>query len=347
MFTLKVSAKNHTCPLYIGQGLLTDAGLFNQHIMGNQVMVVTNQSVAALYLESFLANFTTRQCDYLLIPEGESNKNLTTWSSIIDALIAKKHLRSTTLIALGGGVVGDMTGFAAACYQRGAGLLQVPTTLLAQVDSSIGGKNGVNHAVAKNMIGAFYPPQAVFIDINTLFSLPLRELSAGYAEIIKHALIADATFFDWLEANKADLLNLNSAAVLNAIKRSCEIKAAIVSQDEYDKTGQRALLNFGHTFAHAIEKITDYRVFLHGEAVAIGMVMACQLSEKHGYIGHEITERVIALLKAFHLPTHLPNDLSLENLTEEMQRDKKNTDQGLVFIILEKLGKAIILIKPK
>ncbi|NNM59933.1 MAG: 3-dehydroquinate synthase [Legionellales bacterium] len=340
--TLAVNTKNESYPLYIGQGLLSDTALINQHISGNQVLVVTNPSIASFYLEPFLANFKSKQCDYLLLPEGETAKNLSTWGTIIDSLMLKKHLRSTTLIALGGGVVGDMTGFAAACYQRGVGLLQVPTTLLAQVDSSIGGKTGVNHALGKNMIGAFYPPKAVFIDIDTLSTLPRRELAAGFAEVIKHGLIADAAFFDWLETHQSKLLTLNPEALLTAIKRSCEIKAAIVSQDEYERTGQRVLLNFGHTFGHAIETVTNYNLYLHGEAVAIGMVLACQLSEKLGYIDSAFTQRVVALLTAFQLPTQLPPDLSLQDLTEEMQRDKKRTDAGLMFIVLEKPGKAVL-----
>jgi 3-dehydroquinate synthase len=342
MHTLTIIASNHTYPIYIGRGLLANQALLNQYIVGNQVFVVTNETVAKLYLPLFLTNFDGKQCDYIVLPDGEAYKNIANWSKIIDALMSKKHRRSTTIIALGGGVIGDLTGFAAACYQRGVNFLQIPTTLLAQVDSSIGGKTAVNHPDAKNMIGAFYPPQAVIIDIDALKTLPKRELAAGYAEIIKHALIADPEFFAWLEKNQQQLLNLEADSLEKAILRSCEIKAAIVGRDEFEQ-GERAFLNFGHTFAHALEALTGYNTLLHGEAVAIGMVMACRLSVELGYISPTMTERVLALLSALDLPVSLPVVCSIEQIVNEMQHDKKATDAGLRFIVLEQLGKAKIV----
>lgn len=301
MQTLTITATSHAYPIYIGRGLLTNRALLNQYIVGNQVFIVTNETIAKFYLPQFLDNFDDKQCDYIMLSDGETYKNISTWSKIIDKLLEKAHRRSTTIIALGGGVIGDMAGFAAACYQRGVSFIQFPTTLLAQVDASIGGKTAVNHPNAKNMIGAFYPPSAVFIDINVLKTLPARELAAGFAEIVKHALIADADFFNWLEKNQRQLLHGNFELLEIAILRSCEIKAAIVGRDEYEQ-GERALLNFGHTFAHALEALTGYNTLLHGEAVAIGMVLACQLSVALNYISPRITERVIGLLSTLDLP---------------------------------------------
>lgn len=342
MHTLTISASNHSYPIYIGHGILSSTELLQQHIPGEQVFIVTNETVAKLYLPQFLANFINKQCDYVVLEDGESHKGIATWSKIIDGLMEKRHRRSTTVIALGGGVIGDMAGFAAACYQRGVNFLQVPTTLLAQVDSSIGGKTAVNHPQAKNMIGAFYPPSAVFIDIDTLKTLPKRELAAGFAEIVKHALIADADFFDWLEKNYQQLKNLNNELITKAIIRSCEIKADIVGRDEFE-LGDRALLNFGHTFGHAIEALTDYHQFLHGEAVSIGMVMACNLSVQLGAISPDTTHRVIALLSALDLPVTLPVVCTPELMLNEMRHDKKATDAGLRFIVLEKIGQAKIV----
>ncbi|MFN7097022.1 MAG: 3-dehydroquinate synthase [Gammaproteobacteria bacterium] len=336
---LTITARNHTYPIYIGSGLLSSMELLNKHIIGNQVMVVTNETVAKYYLTSFLHNFTDKQCNYIVLPDGETYKNIASWSTIIDALLANKHRRSTTLIALGGGVVGDITGFVAACYQRGVNYIQVPTTLLAQVDSSIGGKTAVNHSMAKNMIGTFYPPMAVFTDTDTLKTLPKREFISGLAEIIKHALIADADFFSRLETNINKIMNQDMSFLTSVIIRSCEIKASIVGQDEFEQ-GKRALLNFGHTFAHAIESLTNYNTFLHGEAVAIGMVLACRLAVNMGYFSNTATERVIAFLLALDLPISLPVVCKPEAMLHEMQLDKKATDSGLSFIVLNSIGEA-------
>lgn len=342
MQTMTIAASDHAYPIYLGRGLLANKALINQYIDANQMLIVTNETVAALYLSVFLTNFTDKQCDYVILPDGENYKNIATWSMIIDKLMEKRHRRSTTIVALGGGVIGDTAGFAAACYQRGVNFIQVPTSLLAQVDSSIGGKTAVNHADAKNMIGAFYPPSAVFIDFNVLKTLPKREFAAGYAEIIKHALIADAEFFTWLETHQQQLLNWESDCLEKAIFRSCEIKAAIVGRDEFEQ-GERALLNFGHTFAHAIESLTQYNTFLHGEAVAIGLVLACRLAEQLGYFGSNVTQRVTSLLSALDLPVTLPVVCTVEQMLNEMQHDKKATDLGLRFILLEGIGKAKII----
>lgn len=341
MFTLMVTAKQHDYPIYIGNNLLAQAELFQPLIKSQQLLIVTQANIAELYLSQLKAHFSDKQCDVIYLQEGEQHKDLSQWMRIFDELIEKKHHRSTTLIALGGGIIGDITGFAAACYQRGVDFLQIPTSLLAQVDASIGGKTGVNYQHHKNMIGAFYPPRAVFIDVDVLTTLPARDLAAGWAEIIKHALIYDEAFFNWIEEHQADLQNVNPVWYIPAIKRSCEIKAAIVAQDEYEQQ-QRAILNFGHTFAHALESLTAYHL-LHGEAVALGMMMASLLSIHLGYLSQNTVERIARLLKAFHLPVSPPISFKMADLLQHIEYDKKYTDAGLTVIVLEKVGVAKII----
>lgn len=342
MKQLLVETKNTTYPLYIGEHLLSQPSLFIPHIQGKQVLIVTNSTIGNLYLPQLISALVDKEVHQVILPDGEQYKTLDTLSRVFDALIAKQHRRSSTLIALGGGVIGDMTGFAAACYQRGVNFIQIPTTLLAQVDSSIGGKTAINHPKAKNMIGAFHQPQAVIIDTSTLKSLPQREFVAGLAEVIKHALIRDAAFFSWLQQHMPQILARDPAVLEDMIYQSCQIKAAIVAADEKE-TGERMLLNFGHTFGHAIEAVLGFGTWLHGEAVAVGMVLACQLSEREGLIDAQVTQQVIALLTAASLPTALPGNVSPRAMQQEMQHDKKAADTGLRFILLNKIGQASII----
>jgi 3-dehydroquinate synthase len=339
MHILTISSSQASYPIIIGQNLLTNAELFIRYIHAQQVAIITDTNVSTYYLPRLIQTLADKTVTTLILPAGEQNKTLATVSTIFDTLLEQKHNRSTTLIALGGGVVGDMAGFAAACYQRGVNFIQVPTTLLAQVDASIGGKTAVNHVLGKNMIGAFHQPQAVIIDTGTLKTLPRRELVAGLAEIIKIAVISDIDFFEWLEAHLSALLALDESALVYAISRACEIKASFVSDDIHDTLGQRALLNFGHTFGHALEQLTHYQL-LHGEAVAIGMMLACQLAVKQGELEPQVLQRLQTLLVRADLPTVLPVDISMKDLLSAMQYDKKNTDEGLSFILLSAIGKA-------
>ena len=327
-------------PIYVGEGLLGQPELFAPHIKGQQVLVVTNETIAPLYLEAILKTLADYQCDVVQLPDGEAFKTLETLNLIFNALLSNGHNRSTTIVALGGGVVGDMAGFAAASYQRGVDFIQVPTTLLSQVDSSVGGKTAVNHPLGKNMIGAFYQPKAVVIDVNSLGSLPPRELSAGLAEVIKHGALADADYFEWVENHMPDILTGNAEVAIQMVKRSCEIKAEIVAQDERE-SGVRALLNLGHTFGHAIENGLGYGEWLHGEAVGAGMVMAADLSVRLGMLDLRDAKRLKALVESAGLPTAPPPELS-NSMLELMARDKKATDTGLRFILLEALGDACL-----
>ncbi|MBB72343.1 MAG: 3-dehydroquinate synthase [Legionellales bacterium] len=342
MNTITVNTASQTYPIYIGAGLLSQADLLLPHIHGQQVFIVSNETVAPLYLASLQQQLTNYQCDVAILPDGEVYKDTATWITIFDGLLHAQHHRSTTIIALGGGVIGDMAGFAAACYQRGVNFIQVPTTLLAQVDSSVGGKTAVNHPLGKNMIGAFHQPVAVVSDTNTLTSLPERELRAGLAEVIKHGLIADFDFFVWLENNIQLLLELQPEALQQAISRCCAIKAAIVSADETE-TGIRAILNFGHTFGHAIEKVLGFGEWLHGEAVAVGMVLAAQQSVISCGLDEAVPGRIIHLLEAAGLPTELPPNIDTEALKAAMKLDKKADDQGIKLILLPHIGKADIV----
>lgn len=340
MQTLTVDLGDRSYPIYIGQDLLQGA-LLQSHLRGRQIMVVSNETVAPLYLDTLLAQFPDAKVDQVILPDGEQYKDLEHLNLIFDALLEKRHNRTTTLVALGGGVVGDMTGFAAAAYQRGVDFIQVPTTLLSQVDSSVGGKTGVNHALGKNMIGAFHQPVAVLADTRVLSTLPERELSAGLAEVIKYGLIYDAEFFDWLEQNMAVLRQRDSTALAQAIYRSCAIKAEVVAQDERE-SGIRALLNLGHTFGHAIETAQGYGTWLHGEAVGTGMLMAADLSARLGWLSAEQVARIRAVIEAAGLPLQAPDSMSVEQFLGLMAVDKKVMDGRIRLVLLTAIGRAVV-----
>jgi len=340
MQTLRVELGERGYAIHIGEGLLADAGLILPQLDLSRVAIVTNATVAPLYLEPLTRALSARGVDAvsIVLEDGERYKNWATLNRIYDALLDHRCDRQTTLIALGGGVVGDLAGFAAATFMRGMPFIQIPTTLLAQVDSSIGGKTAINHPRGKNMIGAFYQPRLVLADTKVLESLPRRELSAGLAEVIKHGLIRDRAFFAWLEQNMNKLLACDQGALAHAVRRCCEIKAAVVAEDERE-TGVRALLNFGHTFGHAIESGLGYGEWLHGEAVAAGMVMAADLSRRMGLVAGADVERVIALLKRAGLPV-APPDIAPGRLLELMGADKKAEGGKLRFVLLEGVGAA-------
>lgn len=341
--TLKVELDTRSYPIYIADNLLQDPKVWAHHLRSNQVLIVSNETVAELYLDRVKQAFKQQQCDVVLLPDGEQYKNLTTLSKIFDALLNNRHRRNTTLIALGGGVICDMTGFAAACYQRGVAFIQIPTTLLAQVDASIGGKTAVNHPLGKNMIGAFHQPQAVVIDTSVLKTLSNREFSAGMAEIIKAALIQDKDFFNWLEKNIDKLMQREPDTLATAIERACAIKATIVAADEHEITGQRALLNLGHTFGHAIEQVLGYGNWLHGEAVATGIVLAAEVSQLQGWIKTEDVERIKKLFLAAQLPIRLPPQIQYDKMTAAMAVDKKLQNAALKLVLLKAIGKAELI----
>ncbi len=341
MQVLNVDLGERSYPIYIGVGVLNAQGLIAKHIVGQQVCIVTNETIAPLYLQPLMEQLSGFKVDSCVLPDGEAFKNLETLNKIFDKLLSSRHNRTTTLIALGGGVVGDMTGFAAACYQRGVEFIQIPTTLLSMVDSSVGGKTGVNHPLGKNMIGAFYQPRAVVADMALLTSLPERELSAGIAEIIKYGLIGDYEFFVWLEDNMDALMAKDAQALAYAVKRSCANKADVVAQDEREG-GLRAILNFGHTFGHAIETSQGYGNWLHGEAVGAGMAMAADLSWRMGAINKEELARIFTLLERAKLPTKAPSNMAPEIFVELMGVDKKVLDGRLRLVLLAAMGKAIV-----
>jgi 3-dehydroquinate synthase len=342
MQTLTVQLGERSYPIHIGPGLLGRVDLIAPHLAQPRVAVVTNTTVAPLYLERLSATLRAGGVAVtpVVLPDGEAYKNWETLNRIFDALLTQRAERKTTLIALGGGVIGDMTGFAAACYQRGVPFIQIPTTLLSQVDSSVGGKTGINHPLGKNMIGAFYQPKAVLADTDTLKTLPPRELSAGLAEVIKYGLIWDADFLAWLETGMGALRALDPAAITQAIYRSCEIKAQVVGQDEREG-GIRAILNLGHTFGHAIETGMGYGTWLHGEAVAAGMVMAAQTSQRMGWLTEADVVRARALIRAAGLPDVAP-DLGVATYLDYMGHDKKVESGKLRFVLLKRLGEAVI-----
>ncbi|MBG14607.1 MAG: 3-dehydroquinate synthase [Alcanivorax sp.] len=340
MQKLDVSLAERSYPIYIDRGLLGQ-DLIRRHVRGNQVMVVSNETIAPLYLESVTKGLADLQCDTLILPDGEQHKTLATLERIFDALMAHRHSRTTTLVALGGGVIGDMVGFAAACYQRGVDFIQVPTTLLAQVDSSVGGKTAVNHPRGKNMIGAFHQPRAVVIDTAVLDTLPEREFAAGMAEVIKYGLIRDPRFFQWLLDNQAALAAREKAPVAEAILRSCRNKAEVVAADETEQ-GNRALLNLGHTFGHAVETFTGYRDWLHGEAVAAGMVMAARMSLELGWLNQADLDRVSDSLAAWKLPVTAPEGMARADFSELMALDKKVQNGRLRLVLLNQIGDALV-----
>ena len=341
MRTLTVDLAERSYPIHIGSNLLTQAQLFTPHIVGRKVAIVTNTTVAPLYLQQLRETLHNYEITEIILPDGESYKNWETLQLIFDGLLADTHNRKTTLIALGGGVIGDMTGFAAACYQRGVNFIQVPTTLLSQVDSSVGGKTGINHPLGKNMVGAFYQPQAVVIDTATLHTLTSRELSAGLAEVIKYGLIHDEPFLAWLEDNIEQICQLDNQALIETIERSCSAKAQVVSADERE-TGVRATLNLGHTFGHAIETEQGYGVWLHGEAVAAGTVMALEMSMQLGWLTEQQRNRAIRILVRANLPVIPPQDMTAETFLTHMAVDKKNIDGQIRLVLLRDLGEAVI-----
>jgi 3-dehydroquinate synthase len=338
--TLSVDLGARTYPIHVGTGLLHDRAQFAPYIAGRQVCIVTNETIAPLYLNSLETALSGYEVDACVLPDGEEHKTLDTYACVLDHLMKHRHNRSTTLVALGGGVIGDVTGFAAATYQRGVALIQIPTTLLACVDSSVGGKTAVNHPQGKNMIGAFYQPRLVVADLQTLESLPAREYLAGIAEVIKYGVIRDARFFSWLEAHVDDLLRRDSAALKHAVLTSCAIKASVVAIDERED-GVRAVLNYGHTFGHAIETLTRYE-YLHGEAVAIGMVMATDLSMRNRLLDRAEGKRVKALIGAFGLPVTPPGNVTPDAMRSAMGMDKKTIDGRLRLVLARALGDAFV-----
>lgn len=342
MQTLTVELGERAYPIHIGQRLLSQADLLLPHLKRPQVAIVTNTTVAPLYLEQVSAPLRAQGVSVLpiVLPDGEQYKNAETLDIIYDTLLAHRCERSCTLIALGGGVVGDITGYAAATYLRGVPFIQMPTTLLSQVDSSVGGKTGINHPRGKNMIGAFYQPQVVLADTTTLNTLPDRELSAGLAEVIKYGLIRDQDFLHWLETHMDQLTARDPQALAYAIQRSCVNKAEVVALDERE-SGERALLNLGHTFGHAIENGMGYGVWLHGEAVAAGAMLAAQLSQRLGWLSPQEVARVARLLQAAHLPIAAPR-LGVERYLDLMALDKKVADGKIRLVLLASLGKAVM-----
>ena len=329
-------------PIQIGRGLIADASIWQPLVEGRGVILVTDDQVGPLYGGAVKAALTdVAPLTEVVLPAGESHKDMTSIQQILDAALADRHERGSLFVALGGGVVGDMTGFAAACFLRGADFVQVPTTLLAQVDSSVGGKTGVNHAMGKNLIGAFHQPQQVVIDLDTLTTLPAREYAAGLAEIIKYGLIRDAAFFVWLIDNAEALKGRDAAALAVAIERSCAIKAAVVAADEREG-GVRAHLNFGHTFGHAIERIQGYGHWLHGEAVAAGMVLASRLSVLRGTLDPQVVDQLTAFNHSVGLPVSPPADVTAQAMLDAMGSDKKVSGGKVRYIVLSQLGEAVV-----
>ncbi|TAA46875.1 3-dehydroquinate synthase [Corallincola spongiicola] len=338
MSVLQVVLGERSYPITIAPEAFRAAGAVVKYVRGDRVMIVTNETVAPLYLAQLEAALTSKKVASVVLPDGESYKTLDTLNQVFTALLEGNHGRDTTVIALGGGVIGDMAGFAAACYQRGVPFIQIPTTLLSQVDSSVGGKTAVNHPLGKNMIGAFYQPQAVFIDTLCLGTLPAREFAAGMAEVIKYGIIADEPFFEWLEQHADELQALQPEALRYAIERCCQIKADIVAADETEK-GVRALLNLGHTFGHAIEAEQGYGQWLHGEAVAVGMVLAAKTSLALGLIDEAMYQRQVALIRLYDLPVVPPAEMDFDSFMTHMQRDKKVLQGKLRLILPERIGR--------
>ena len=340
---LTQGSADRSYPIIIGQDLLQDAALFGDLLADRPVVLVSNDTIAPQYAARVCGALgETRRTTQIILPDGEIHKNLESIDRILSGALADKHERRTVFIALGGGVVGDMTGFAAACFLRGVDFIQLPTTLLAQVDSSVGGKTGVNHAAGKNLIGAFHQPLAVLIDLQTLHTLPAREFAAGIAEIIKYGCICDDAFFDWLTSGSDRLMAREDSMLAEAIERSCAIKARVVAADERE-AGVRAHLNFGHTFGHAIEKVQGYGEWLHGEAVACGMVIAARISVNRGYISSHVLDRITAFLEHFNLPVCPPSEMDSDAFLAAMAGDKKVAKGKIRYILLESLGKAIVV----
>lgn len=341
MNTVEVDLGDRSYPIYIGNDLLSENEIFSRHLQTSQVLVVTNEVIPPLYLDRVTQHLQSVKHDTLILPDGEQVKSLDYLNTIITRLMENKYSRTCMILALGGGVIGDLAGFAAACYQRGVRFIQIPTTLLSQVDSSVGGKTAVNHPLGKNMIGAFYQPVAVIADTSVLNSLPDRELSAGLAEVIKYGLIRDVEFYQWLRENMHKLVKRDEAAMAYAIERSCINKAEVVAADERE-SGLRAILNLGHTFGHAIETALSYRHWLHGEAVGCGMLMAAEMSRRLGYLEEKTVREIEELLIQANLPVRVHEDVTLEQMLENMKVDKKAKEGVLYLILLEAIGNAII-----
>ncbi len=341
MKQITVNLGEQSYPIFIGYDLLSKPGLLRPYVSGQKVCIVSNQTVADLYLEKLQSQLTEFQISTILIEDGEQYKNMTSFNQIVNCLLEQNVDRKSTVIALGGGVVGDVAGFAAASCLRGINFIQIPTTLLAQVDSSVGGKTGVNHQQGKNLIGAFYQPSCVVADISTLSTLPQRQFSAGMAEVIKYGLIKDETFFDWIESNSEQLKSQDQGKLVHIVARSCEIKAEVVSQDEKE-SGLRAILNYGHTFGHAIEAAVGYKDWLHGEAISAGMVMASAMSASMGALSQQTVDRIKHLFKAFELPIDPPPSMTHSQMKELMLHDKKTINKLVRLILLRKLGEAYV-----
>ena len=341
MKTIEVDLDDRSYPIYIGSSLLSNEELITKHISSNQVLVVTNETIAPKYLDSVEKVLAGVNYESIILPDGETYKSLDSFNEVISRLMEKKFSRTCLLIALGGGVIGDLTGFVAACYQRGVKFIQIPTTLLAQVDSSVGGKTAVNHVLGKNMIGAFHQPVAVFADTNTLQTLPDREFSAGLAEVIKYGIIRDKEFYSWLEENIELIMQRDNVAMEYCIERSCINKAEVVAEDERE-SGIRAILNLGHTFGHAIETALNYKEWLHGEAVGCGMLMAADMSRRLGLIGQDKVDSIRSILERTNLPTKIHKDVKPDQMFENMKVDKKSRDGVLYLILLNDIGEAII-----
>jgi 3-dehydroquinate synthase len=341
MKTININLEKRSYPIYVGEGLLENYGLLKKHISNKKVAIITNDKIAPLYLEKISNTLSVeKEIIPIILPDGEVFKNFETLNLIYDTLLKNKANRQITLIALGGGVIGDITGFAAATFMRGVDFIQIPSTLLSQVDSSVGGKTGINHPLGKNMIGAFYQPKCVIADINLLETLPDKELSAGLAEVIKYGLIRDSSFFEWLENNVEGIIKRDSQLLIEAVVRSCQNKADIVESDEFE-SGIRAILNLGHTFGHAIETATGYGKWLHGEAIAIGMVMAAYLSEQMGWLTKEENQRIKSLIVDANLPIN-PPEISKQEFLDLMQLDKKTKEDQINLVLQQGIGKAIL-----
>jgi 3-dehydroquinate synthase len=337
---IDVNLGNRSYPIFIGAGAMSYKAELDKAIPSRDVLLVTNTIVGPLYSARLTAALAPRRCIEVVLPDGEVHKTLANVSRMLDVLVTNRLARDACVVALGGGVVGDMAGFAAACYQRGISFVQVPTTLLSQVDSSVGGKTGVNHPGGKNLIGAFHQPAAVFADTDALATLPDRELRAGLAEVIKYGLIVDREFFDWLDMNAEKLLARDTDALTYAIKRSCEVKAGIVARDEHER-GDRALLNLGHTFGHAIESATNYSTWLHGEAVGAGMLLAADVSQRLGWVSAADVARVEQVLNKFGLRTDV-RSLPATTIAENMKIDKKVAAGRIRLVLLKGIGKSVI-----
>ena len=341
MAILNLDLGTRSYPIYIDSGLLSKTELLSSHIRAKRVCIVSNDLVAPLYIDALKAKLTDFTVDEVILPDGEAEKSLANFEVIMSHLLTNEHGRDTTLIALGGGVIGDITGFAAACYQRGIDFIQIPTSLLSQVDSSVGGKTAINHPLGKNMVGAFYQPKAVFIDIDSLKTLPVREFNAGMAEVIKYGILGDKEFFEWLEANIAAIKSADKQVLAQMIEKCCQCKADIVASDERE-SAVRALLNLGHTFGHAIEAEQGYGVWLHGEAVATGMVLAAKLAVAMNLLEVSELRRMEKLITAFDLPVIAPQDMGFAEFMRHMRRDKKNIAGKLRFIIPTAIGQSEI-----